>query len=147
MFLDIASDVPFFTKSFIFIHDCQRELIPESYIHGGISALYNRIHYLKRLIASKKSICVFTISETAKKDIHKIFGVSFEKIFVVNLGWNHILRINEDLSVFNEYPKLLNREFFYSVSSLYKHKNFEWIIRCARDYPDIYLLFLVILEK
>jgi glycosyltransferase involved in cell wall biosynthesis len=121
----------------VFLHDIYCEFFPEDFtsLRDKLIRLYNKWQY--RLIA-KKAIKIVTVSEFSKKQIVETYHVDPKKISVVYSSWNHFGAITANYSVFDAYPTLLQKQFYFSLGSLSKRKNIRWIIEYAAKHPDSY---------
>ena len=128
------SALPFF-PGIVFLHDIYCEYFPEDFtsFKDRIIRVYNRIQY--RLI-SKYALRIITVSEFSKNEIIKTFKTDAAKIFVIYSSADHIKDINIDLSVFNDFPILKSKSFYFSLGSLSKRKNLKWIIETAKKNPE-----------
>jgi len=119
----------------IFLHDIYCEFFPEDFIskRDKFTRLYSRIQY--RFIArlAKK---IVTVSEYSKNEISSAFKIDPLKISVIYSSADHIRSINADESVFNDFPVLSQKSFFFSLGSLSKRKNLVWIIKYAKKNPN-----------
>jgi glycosyltransferase involved in cell wall biosynthesis len=119
----------------VFLHDIYCKFFPEDFtsFRDKIIRLYNRWQY--RLIA-KKAKRIVTVSEFSKKQIAETYNVDPNRIFVIFNSWNHFRTIKADYSVFDDYPTLSQKQFYFSLGSLSKRKNIRWIVEYATRHPD-----------
>jgi glycosyltransferase involved in cell wall biosynthesis len=119
----------------VFLHDIYCEFFPEDFIskRDKFTRLYSRIQY--RLIAglAKK---IITVSEYSKNEISKTFNIGPSKTNVIYSSADHIRSINADIGVFEDFPILTEKPFYFSLGSLSKRKNIKWIIEYASKHPD-----------
>ena len=119
----------------IFLHDIYCEFFPEDFIsiRDKITRLYSRIQY--RFIAhlSKK---IITVSEYSKNEISTTFNIDPGKINVIYSSADHMYTIISDLTIFDQFPQLLENPYFFSLGSLSKRKNIGWIIKYAKNNPE-----------
>jgi len=132
--LDFANTCLPFAPGIVFLHDIYCEFFPEDFTskRDRFARLYNRIQY--RLIArlAKK---IITVSHYAKNEICSYFNVSNDKINVIYSSADHMHSIKPDVSVFSDFPILVNNSYFFSLGSLSKRKNFKWIVEYAKKNP------------
>ncbi len=82
-----------------------------------------------------REIKVVTISKDQKHRIRKLCGISADRISVIGCGWEHMRAQETDESVLGRFG--LEKEAYYlSVGSIARHKNYEWLVRAARQHPD-----------
>ena len=124
-----------FAPGIVFLHDIYCELFPNDFSNfiDKIVRIYNRFQY--RLI-SKKAIKIFTVSEHSKKEIINNFNVKNKNIDIIYSSADHMSEIIPDNSIFDDFPLLKDKSFFYSLGSLSKRKNIKWIIEYAKKNKD-----------
>jgi glycosyltransferase involved in cell wall biosynthesis len=124
-----------FAPGIVFLHDIYCEFFPEDFtgFRDKIVRLYNRWQY--RLIA-KKAKKIVTVSYFTRKQIAETYHINPERISVIYSSWNHFKSIAAAHSVFDSFPVLAGREFYFSLGSFSKRKNIKWIIEYAIKHPD-----------
>jgi glycosyltransferase involved in cell wall biosynthesis len=124
-----------FAPGIVFLHDIYCEFFPEDFtsFRDRIIRVYNRLQY--RLI-SKKAKKIATVSSFTRSQISDNFKVNINKISIIYSSWEHFKLINADYSVFNDNPSLKKGEFFFSLGSLSKRKNLQWILKYATEHPE-----------
>ena len=129
------SALPFF-PGIVFLHDIYCELYPNDFAHlrDKIVRLYTCWQY--RLIINK-SIHIITVSEYCKSQICSVFNINPARISVIYNGADHYKSIQINNSVFNDFPILKENPFYFSLGSLSKRKNINWIISAAKRNPDV----------
>jgi glycosyltransferase involved in cell wall biosynthesis len=119
----------------VFLHDIYCEFFPEDFVsrRDKFTRLYSRLQY--RLIAclAKK---IVTVSEYSKNEISKTFNVDPSKINVIYSSADHIRDIDSDASIFEQFPMLAEKPFYFSLGSLSKRKNIKWILEYAVKHPE-----------
>ncbi len=83
-------------------------------------------------LALKNARHIVTISDFCKKEIVKYSKKKNDEISVIGCGWNHILSIKEDDSIFADFPQIKKKNYFLSIGSVAPHKNFKWVVECAK---------------
>jgi glycosyltransferase involved in cell wall biosynthesis len=126
-----------FASGIVFLHDIYCEFFPEDFtgFRDKLIRVYNKWQY--RLIA-RKAKRIVTVSQFSKNQIAETYHVDPSRISVIYSSWNHFRDIKADHSVFNAYPALSQKPFFFSLGSLSKRKNIRWIIEYATKHPDSY---------
>lgn len=81
------------------------------------------------------SDCLIVQSEFTRDDIRDAMTCNCE-IRVIHLGWQHYPEIQEDDSVFNEYPCIEKGAYYYTISTVSPHKNLKFIYEAAVRNPD-----------
>ena len=77
-----------------------------------------------------------TVSDFSRDDIADHSGISKDRIEVIGNGWEHMNEICEDESIFQDFPQLQGKPYFLSISNIAPHKNFQWIVKNAKLYPE-----------
>jgi glycosyltransferase involved in cell wall biosynthesis len=123
----------------VFLHDIYCELYPEDFtgFRDKIIRVYNKWQY--RLIA-KKAKKIVTVSRFSKNQIAETYHVDPRRISVIYSSWNHFRTIRADYSVFDAYPALSEKPFYFSLGSISKRKNIRWIIEYAVKHPGSYFV-------
>ena len=118
-----------------FIHDVYAKDFPKDFhtFKDKLVKLYCRISYWNIAHNAKK---VLTVSEFSKKRIMHWYGTSEDKIAVIPNGWEHFNNVVPDENVFNKFPILQQKEFFFTLGSLQKRKNLKWILEYAKSHPQ-----------
>ncbi len=86
-----------------------------------------------------------TVSHFSQYEICRLLHIDANKISVIGNGWEHINRIDEDLSFWERHPQIEKNKYFYSLSSRLPHKNFVWVEEVAKRNRD--KLFIIGGEK
>ena len=134
--LNFSNTAPIiFNTGYAFLHDIYAHDFPGDFSSkkDKLIRLYSQIHYKNIARHAKK---VFTVSEFSKNQIQKAYGLKDERISVIPNGWDHFKKIEEDDSIFESFPLLLEKPFFFTLGSLQKRKNLKWILQYAKNHPD-----------
>lgn len=124
---------PFLKKGPTVIHDLA-VITHKEYFNtwkGRLASLYYTINQ-KQVINSDQPI--LTVSEFSKNDILKVFKLPQNRITVIPNAWQHFNRVAADEDVFFKYS-IKKGDYFFSLGSWAKHKNFEWIHNNAKYNP------------
>ena len=118
----------------VFLHDIYCEFFPEDFTsrRDKFTRLYSRIQYRFITYLAKK---IVTVSEYSKNEIVKTFNIKPSKINVIYSSADHMRSINTDTSVFSDFPILAEKPFYFSLGSLSKRKNLQWILKYAKNNP------------
>jgi glycosyltransferase involved in cell wall biosynthesis len=124
-----------FAPGIVFLHDIYCEFFPEDFVSflEKLVRIYNKFEY--RLIA-KKAKKIITVSNFSKNQIAETYHINADRISVIYSSWDHFKSIIADDSVFEDYPTLLSKPFYFSLGSLSKRKNIKWIIEYAAKHPS-----------
>lgn len=134
--LNFSNTAPLGKKcGFAFIHDIYAKDCPKDFsgLKDRLVKLYSCMNY--RNIA-KNARKVFTVSEFSKSQIVKAYKINPEKVFVIPNGWEHFNSVQEDNSIFEKYPVLTQKPFYFTLGSLSKRKNLKWIAEYAFNHPE-----------
>jgi glycosyltransferase involved in cell wall biosynthesis len=82
-------------------------------------------HYYRKIV---------TVSECSKEQIAKKTKVSNKNIVVIGNGWEHILEIESINEAEDERIKV--GQYYFFIGNIKPHKNFQWIIKEARQYTQ-----------
>lgn len=117
------------------IHDIMYKVNPSHYttLRNKISRLWHCIQY--KYICSHESV-VLTDSNYSKKEIEKYYPKAKGKIRVIPCGWQHVLQYSESDDWQQRYPFLEDKQYYFSLSTLAKNKNGQWIINAAKRNPE-----------
>lgn len=86
------------------------------------------------LVAKKNAGIIVTVSESQKKQIQKF--MPHKKIVIFPNGFSHLERFSEENKIFEKFPYIKRGEYYYSLGSIAKHKNYKWIYEMAKKNPD-----------
>lgn len=112
-----------------------------------VNCIKNPRNFQKRMViwyrflfkrAMKKAIKIITVSDFCKREMLDCYNINENKIVVINNSWEHFSRIKVDDSIFSRYPQLKKEKFFFSIGTLTKHKNLEWVLKIAKENPKYY---------
>ena len=109
-----------------------RPLEPQNYdsikyrINFSLIRAYARLH---------RDIKIVTISKFQKKRICNLCGIPAECVYIIGVGWEHIKDIEPDYGII-ERLGLTGGDYYLSVGSVMRHKNYEWLVSAARRNPE-----------
>ena len=134
--LDFCNATPYFCLGLSYIHDIYCKLYPEDFptrrdkkVRFYSCLLYKRI--------AKKAKLVLTGSEHAKKTIVDTYRISPDRVKVIYDGLSpSYIATKPDETIFEKYPVLKEKEFYFTLGSLSIRKNLKWIARHAELYPN-----------
>lgn len=113
------------------VHDIAYKVLKEEYknLYGRLSQYWHRLNYW---VIARSGVPVITVSDFSKRQISEIYKVDPQRITVIANGWQHYNRIEEDDSIFTEFPVLQKGNYFFSLGSLEERKNFKWVVEMAK---------------
>lgn len=132
---NFANTCPLFSPNITVLHDIYCQLYKNDFKSkkDKLIRLYSTFMY--RWVA-KHAIKVFTVSEYTKKTITDAYHVNPDKIEVVYDGVSQYNEIKADNSIFEKFPALKEKEFYFTLGSLSNRKNLKWIARHAEKYQN-----------
>lgn len=134
--LDFSNTAPLGkTCGVAFIHDIYAKDFPNDFtsLRDKLVAAYCRFHY-RNICKNARLVC--TVSHFSKERIAKVYGVSENRIAVIENGWEHFKEVQSDTGIFTRFPKLKNNNYYFMLGSLSKRKNLAWIASHAAQYKD-----------
>lgn len=132
--VDLALALPVWGCDICTIHDCIMEAYPDGFQDHKV---FRKIYMFKvKISARRRKRKILTVSNNAKLEIQKYYKIDDDRISVIGNGWEHMTGVEPDMSVFNKNPNIKRDDYFFSLGSKYKHKNFEWIIKTAKRNPQ-----------
>jgi glycosyltransferase involved in cell wall biosynthesis len=112
-------------KGITVLHDIRnnihREWLPKK-LRAKLSAYW---HIFQSDWICKFASQIVAVSEFSKKQIIEHFKVTPNRITVIPNGWQHIQAIRTHK----------NGDYFFSLASIAKHKNFRWVMEVAKRNP------------
>lgn len=131
----LSDGIPFINPGICAIHDMRFAIEKKRY--KGIRRKIGNIFVLvsSRCIA-KHSKRVITVSEFSKNEIIKYYHCPQEKISVVYNAWQHLKSIQPDYGIYEKFPALSERGYFFSLGGMEASKNLKWILNVAKRNPD-----------
>lgn len=113
-----------------FLHDIYARDFPSDFVtfHDKLIRAYCLLHY-KNIARNAKKI--ITVSQFSKERIAASYGVKSERLCVIGNGWEHFKSVEEDEGIFEKFPILKEKPFFFTLGSLSRRKNLAWIARAA----------------
>ena len=124
----------FYKPSLVCMHDICYSMHPE--FISSKNRLVRVWHMLQDKTAAKKSLKIFTVSNFSKKEIVDYFSLDAGKVIVVYNGWQHFNPEIKKDDFAKKYKALKDRQYFYTMSTLKKNKNFKWIVENAKHNPQ-----------
>lgn len=132
--INFTNSMPILRPGVIVIHDVGYKVNPSFYqsVHGKMAMWWHRFNYWW---ASICKIPVITVTDYSKKSIEKYYHIDAGKITVIGNAWQHIERVIEDDLAIAKYD-LKSKQYYFTLGSLSKRKNTEWIYQAATKFPE-----------
>ena len=101
------------------IHDIMYKVNPKDYktLRNRLSRLW---HVFQYWYVARHEKAITTVSNFSKGEIEKYYPHARGKINVIPNGWQHVLEFKESLDWQERYPFLKPKEYFFSLSTLYR---------------------------
>lgn len=128
--LTISGLCPFLMPDYYMAHDVAFKRYPDAF-----DIKFRLIYDFVYKIALKRCIRIFTVSEFSKSEICEMYHVNPDKVLVV-YNSSHQLKEEHHESIDVEKWGLTKNQYYLSVSSRNEYKNQNYIIECAKKYPD-----------
>lgn len=124
-------------KGIVCLHDVCYAETKDVYPQVDEFAL-DEIHWFQKLYSriKQKAAIVITVSEFSKSRIVKLIGIDAEKIQVIGNGWQHFEHTKVQDNLFEEYPQLKEKEYYFTLTSANKNKNLAWVLGAASYNKD-----------
>lgn len=132
--IDLTLGLVVLNHDIVGIFDCIYEKYPKDF--RSVREKIKRESYkLRAKFVIKHSKQIITISNHSKADILDCYKIPEDKITVIGCGWQHFQRVEEDYQIIQKLG-LKEEKFVFALGSSLPHKNFEWILRAARNNPE-----------
>lgn len=128
--LTLSGVAPVLFPEFWTVHDITFIRHPKSY-----DWKFRVIYRIALRVGLKRCKRIFTVSEFSKNELIKYYRISREKIQVAYSSANYLCNI-EYLPVDISKYGIESNDYYLSVSSRNMHKNQEFIVRLAYQYPE-----------
>lgn len=134
--ISLCNTRPIFARNCItVVHDVMYATHPQYYntVRNRLSRLWHMMQYGIIAAYDKR---IITVSSFSKAEIEARYPKAEGKIVVIPNGWQHVLRYKENKDWESKFPDLKSGQYFFSLATLAKNKNYGWIIETARENPD-----------
>lgn len=130
VFVGMANNFTLSSNSIVTIHDI-RALDSKKF-----ESFKQRVaFFVQSKLTSFFSRYLVTVSNYQKNVICRKLHFPEDRVFVTYNGHEHILRIEEDDTILEKFSVLKN-DYYYSLGSIAKHKNYKWILEVAKRNPQ-----------
>ena len=133
--LDFANVTPWGARGIVVIHDIYAKLYPEDF-SGRRDRLVRRYMCLMYRYATRHAKLLLTVSQFSRTQIAATYRIPAEQIQVVPNGWEHFKAVVADNSIFQQFPRLVDKGFYFTLGSLSRRKNLKWIADYAERHPE-----------
>lgn len=134
LYVNLASKGTFYRHSICTIHDIR---VLREKPRMTCRDIKNRIKImLSYTLAVRNAKDVVTVSHFSKNELIEYYSLSPDKIHVIGNGWEHLKNVQEDETIFDEFPEIVKGVYYFSLGSIAPHKNFKWIIENKKRYPQ-----------
>ena len=129
--LNLCNSAPIARPGIVCFDDAYARVIPENFRKGYV--LWYRI--LARAY-ERRARGLFTISEFSKTELGRFYPRFGSEAAVVPCAWQHMDGIVGDDGVFEREPRIRKGEYYLSIASAAKNKNFGWVVEVAKRNPE-----------
>ena len=127
--INLGNVSPLLNPGIVCIHDLDCIKNPQYY--PKIFSLWYKILIDNSI---KKAQKIITVSNFSKCEIENYYNV--ENIQVIYNSYEHINRIKEDDTIFERLNSIIKGQYFFTLGTVQKNKNLEWILEIAKKNPD-----------
>ena len=127
--INLCNTSPLLNPGIVCIHDLDCIKNPQYY--PKIFSLWYKILIDNSI---KKAQKIITVSNFSKCEIENYYDV--ENIQVIYNSYEHINRIKEDETIFERLNSIIKGQYFFTLGTVQKNKNLEWILEIAKKNPD-----------
>ena len=134
--LHLCNSIPLLgPKGIVCIHDITYKVNPQFITtkHLFFARLW---HLLQYRVGSQKSLQVFTVSEFSRQQICQMYKIPEQKVSLAYNGWQHFSPQIEPPADLRSFPQLQAGQYYFSLATMAKNKNFGWIVESAKNNPD-----------
>lgn len=139
--ISLCNTVPLQSKGgIVCIHDIVFQTHPEYFTEPGDwhEVLFRKMMYNH---AFKNADRIITVSNFSRNEILENYRLKNPNICVAGNAWQHYDREDVDETIFEEYPQIKRKEYYYYLASLAPNKNLNWILENAKHNPEkLYVL-------
>jgi glycosyltransferase involved in cell wall biosynthesis len=131
IFCGFSNNITLCKDSIILLHDIRRL---ETFAYDSFRACMN--YRITCGLISLFAKTIVTDSEYQQRAICSKLHKPQKSVEVFYAGYEHIERVDCDASVFDTFPLIEKNNYYYSLGSIAKHKNYNWILEVAKRNPD-----------
>lgn len=132
--IDLTGVFPVWGCAICALHDCIAEAYPGNF--AGHKLFFYMQNMKKKWSMHAAGRKIVTLTNDSAKEIEKYYRNADQRVSIVTCGWEHMNHIVADEGIFKKFPQIEMGKYFFSLGSRYKHKNFQWIVKCARKNPE-----------
>lgn len=130
--LNLCNTAPLIRPDMIVIHDIGYKRRKE--IEGVGNKWYKLLwRDIQNFFYCYLSMKIITVSNFSKSEILHFYKLNDSKITVIPNGWQHYLEIEDSNCIFEKHREIKKGEYYFAMSNMSKHKNFKWILECAKE--------------
>lgn len=130
----LSDGIPFINPGICAIHDMRFAVEKKKY-KGLRRKLGNLFVSLSSRCIAKHSKRVITVSEFSKNEIIRYYHCPKEKVSVVYNAWQHLKSIQPNYDIYEKFPDLSKRDYYFSLGGMEASKNLKWILNVAKKNP------------
>ena len=127
--VNLCNTSPILKPDIVCIHDLNCIKNPQYY-----PKLFSIWYKIMVNNAIKKSKKIITVSEFSKSEIENYYNI--KGVDVIYNGYEHIKRIKSNDKIFQKLEGIEKNKYFFTLGTVQKNKNIEWILQVAKLNPD-----------
>ena len=127
--VNLCNTSPILKPDIVCIHDLNCIKNPQYY-----PKLFSNWYKMMVKNAIKKAKKIITVSRFSKSEIENYYNI--KDIEVIYNGYEHIFRVKADDGIFKKLQKVEKNRYFFTLGTIQKNKNIEWILKVAKLNTD-----------
>ena len=106
--------------------------IDSNYDSKAFTKSFRKLMRRVRIFSSRYLTDSFYQKDAIARRLH----IPEKRIDVIYMGHEHIMSIKSDYRIFDKFPKIKDKPYFYALGSVAPHKNYKWIMEVAKRNPN-----------
>lgn len=127
--VNLCNTSPILKPDIVCIHDLNCIKNPQYY-----PKLFSTWYKMMVKNAIKKAKKIITVSIFSKSEIENYYNI--KDVEVIYNGYEHINRIKSNDKIFERLEGVEKNKYFFTLGTVQKNKNIEWILQVAKLNPD-----------
>lgn len=133
---DFSNTCPLFAPGIEYLHDIYCKLYPSDFKSKRDKLVQKYSTFMYKTIA-KHAKKIIAVSEYTKKTIVDTYKINQNRVSIVYDGLGDTYKnISFDNSIFDKFPILKTKDYYFTLGSLSTRKNLKWIADHAELYPN-----------
>ena len=127
--INLCNTSPIINPGIVCVHDLN--FIKNSQYYPKTFSTWYKIMIGNSIKKAKK---ILTVSNFSKKEIENYYNINNVKI--ISNSYEHINKIKSDNTIFNKIKEVRKEQYFFTLGTVQKSKNIDWILNIAKKYPN-----------